>query len=335
MRDGRAGNSPAENSLTIAEFLRQAPARLALRAEANDDCVNTRRITTARVGKLDRLLAGLERRTNSDAERPRAQAYIFGRSEARYIIDLASDELAAAIARLDMKRVACVIVAAEDACLPRELLDALGHSGVPVLRTDLAERKARRIAVEFLRRSLAPREVRHGVLVELYGLGVLIEGRSGIGKSECALELIARGARLVADDAVEVRRENARELNGSAPEMLRGVMEIRGLGIIDVREVYGVSAMSDAVRLRLVVRLEAWDAADVAGKVDRLGLDDRTIDVLGVPVPQILLPVSPGRNLSTLVDAAVRVHLLRLNGRDAARRFVAEHERALAIETTR
>ena len=145
--------------------------------------------------------------------------------------------------------------------------------------------------------------------------------------------MIARGARLVADDAVEVRREKAGELTGSAPEMLRGVMEIRGLGIIDVREVYGVSAIGDAVRLRLVVRLEAWDAADVAGKVDRLGLDDRTVDVLGVSVPQILLPVSPGRNLSTLVDAAVRVHLLRLDGRDAARRFVAEHTRALETET--
>lgn len=333
MRDARAGNSPAENSLTIAEFLRQAPARLALRVEANDELVDTRRITAARVSKLDRLLAGLERQVDSDTKRLRAQACIFGHSEARYVGDRARDELAAVIARLDLDRIACVIRCAGDVHLPRELLDALRHGGVPVLRTELAESAVRRIAGEFLRRSLAMRELRHGVLIELYGLGVLIEGRSGVGKSECALELIARGARLVADDAVEVRREKAGELTASAPEMLRGVMEIRGLGIIDVREVYGVSAVGDAVRLRLVVRLEAWDAADVAGKVDRLGLDDRTIDVLGVPVPQILLPVSPGRNLSTLVDAAVRVHLLRLGGRDAARRFVAEHTHALAIET--
>jgi len=176
---------------------------------------------------------------------------------------------------------------------------------------------------------LAPYEMRHGVLLELYGLGVLIEGRSGIGKSECALDLVARGHRLVSDDAVEVRRVTDADLLGSAPQMLRGIMEIRGLGILDIAEVYGVSAISDPVHIRLVVRLEAWTDA---GDVDRLGLDTRTLDILGLSVPQIVLPVSPGRNLSTLVDAAVRVHLLRSRGRDAARSFVARHAAMLGNE---
>lgn len=164
--------------------------------------------------------------------------------------------------------------------------------------------------------------MRHGVLLDLYGLGVLLEGDSGIGKSECALDLISRGHRLVADDAVDVRRSADGKLTGVAPEMLRGMMEIRGLGILNIAEVYGVSALSDSAPVQLIVQLEVWDESR---EVDRLGLDVRTIDILGVRVPLILLPVSPGRNLSTLVDAAVRVHLLRMRGRNAAHVFIEQH----------
>jgi len=167
---------------------------------------------------------------------------------------------------------------------------------------------------------LAPRETRHGVLLDLYDLGVLIEGKSGVGKSECALDLIMRGHSLVADDTVEVRRQGDGLLVGSAPELLREHMEIRGLGILNVRELFGVSAVSGPKQVGLTIRLERWQEAQ---EVDRLGLEARTVEILGVRVPHFLLPVSPGRNLSTLVETAVRVHLLRLRGYDAARQFVA------------
>jgi HPr kinase/phosphorylase len=164
------------------------------------------------------------------------------------------------------------------------------------------------------------------VLLEIYGLGVLIEGPSGVGKSECALDLVVRGHRLVADDMVEVRRTEPGQLVGSAPELLREHMEIRGLGILNVRELFGVSAVSGAKHIGLAIRLERWE---VAREVDRLGLDARTSDILGVAVPSFLLPVSPGRNLSTLVETAVRVHLLRACGYNAARNFAARHAELL------
>ena len=170
--------------------------------------------------------------------------------------------------------------------------------------------------------ALAPRESRHGVLLDLYGLGVLIEGRSGVGKSECALDLIMRGHRLVSDDLVEVRRTGPDQLMGSAPELLREHMEIRGLGILNIRDLFGVSAISGPKQINLSIRLERWEDA---GDVERLGLDASTTEILGVSVPSVLLPVSPGRNLSTLVETAVRVHLLRVRGYNAAREFVARH----------
>jgi HPr kinase/phosphorylase len=167
------------------------------------------------------------------------------------------------------------------------------------------------------------------VLLDIYGLGVLLEGASGIGKSECALDLIAHGHRLVSDDVVEVRRISAERLSGTAPELLREHLEIRGLGIINIRDLFGVSAISTAKNIDLSIRLERWDEAS---EVDRLGIDAHAIEILGVAVPQVLIPVSPGRNLSTLVETAVRVQLLRLRGYDAAQTFVARH--AQMLETT-
>jgi HPr kinase/phosphorylase len=158
---------------------------------------------------------------------------------------------------------------------------------------------------------------------------VLVEGKSGVGKSECALDLIMRGHQLVADDMVEIRRVRPGQLVGSAPELLREHMEIRGLGILNVRELFGVSAVSGPKAIGLGIRLERWAEAR---EVDRLGLDARTVEVLGVAVPHFVLPVSPGRNLATLVETAVRVHLLRARGYNAAELFAARHAEALSGE---
>lgn len=313
-------DAQAEMSVTIAEFMRQAPARLALRVVENQESLAARRITVPRIQKLGLALAGFSHYIHP------GRVQIVGQSEIQYLAGLSPDGREEAIARLELERIACVLIT-KNLELPPEFTDAARRAGLPVLQTPLVSSIAITIVSEFLQRSLAPREMRHGVLLDLYGLGVLLEGRSGVGKSECALDLIARGHRLVADDAVEVRRIADGELMGSAPEMVRGMMEIRGLGILNIEDVYGVSAISDPVRVQLVVQLEIWDEAR---EVDRLGLDARTTDILGIPVPLILLPVSSGRNLSTLVDAAVRVHLLRMRGRSAAHRFVEQHTANLA-----
>jgi HPr kinase/phosphorylase len=213
---------------------------------------------------------------------------------------------------------------------PAEIVEAAERVGTPLLQTTLVSSHAIGAITDFLQEWLAPRELRHGVLLDAYGLGVLIEGESGIGKSECALDLIVRGHRLVSDDLVEVSRLGPDHLLGSAPELLREHMEIRGLGIINVRELYGVAALSGPKQVGLSIRLERWKDAR---EVERLGIDERTVEILGVNVPHVLLPVSPGRNLSTLIETALRVHLLRLRGYNAAENFVARHTQLLGTNS--
>ncbi len=160
----------------------------------------------------------------------------------------------------------------------------------------------------------------HGVLLDVYGIGVLLLGESGTGKSETALDLVTRGHRLVADDVVEVVREGDRILIGRGPTQIRHHMEVRGLGIINIRDLYGVAAIRYRKRIELVVLLEPWRPD---GEYDRLGLEEQTHAILGVPVPMLRIPVSAGRNVAILVEVAARNHLLKLMGVHAARSFAA------------
>lgn len=166
----------------------------------------------------------------------------------------------------------------------------------------------------------APWSTLHGVLVDLFGIGVLLLGESGTGKSECALDLMSRGHRLVADDIVEVSRTLDHGVLGRAPDRIRYHMEIRGLGIINVRELFGVAAVRARRRIELVVCLEVWRSDE---EYDRLGLGDLTYPVLGIPIPMVRLPVSAGRNIAILVEVAARNHLVKQMGVHGARNFVA------------
>jgi HPr kinase/phosphorylase len=174
---------------------------------------------------------------------------------------------------------------------------------------------------------LAVREMIHGVLLDILGLGVLLTGESGIGKSECALDLVCRGHRLVADDTVEIRRRAESIVIGSCPELTRNHMELRGLGLINVRDLFGVAATRTSKRVELVVQLERWDEDR---EYDRLGLDEQFFSLLGLRVPLIHMPVAPGRNLATLVEVAARNQLLRARGINAARALAAKLEASLA-----
>jgi HPr kinase/phosphorylase len=165
---------------------------------------------------------------------------------------------------------------------------------------------------------LAPRAVMPGVLMDILGLGVLIVGESGIGKSECALDLVVRGHRLVADDAVELRVRGEAYLIGTCPELTRHHMEIRGLGLINVQDLFGVASTRRSKRVELVVQLERWDPTR---EYDRLGLDEMQYESLGVRVPMLRMPVAPGRNLAILVEVAARNQLLRNGGHHSARRL--------------
>jgi HPr kinase/phosphorylase len=155
----------------------------------------------------------------------------------------------------------------------------------------------------------------HGVLLDIYGLGVLLFGDSGVGKSECALDLVVRGHRLVSDDVVEIKRKEG-TLEGTGPELTRYHMELRGVGIVNVKDLFGVAAVRMNKLVEYVIRLDPWR---VGKKYDRLGLDDNTYEILGVALPYVEMPVGPGRNLSVLIEVAARNHLLKLKGYHPAR----------------
>jgi len=166
----------------------------------------------------------------------------------------------------------------------------------------------------------------HAVLMDVLGLGVLIAGESGIGKSECALDLIVRGHRLVADDTVEIRRRQETILIGTCPELTQHHMELRGLGVINVKELFGIASTRSSKRVELVVQLERWDPRR---EYERLGLDDEHFDILGLRIPLIRMPVAPGRNIAILVEVAARNQLLRMRGHHAARELAKRLEETL------
>ncbi len=190
--------------------------------------------------------------------------------------------------------------------------------GVPVLRTSRPTSEFMSALIAYLHTSLAPRITRHGVLVEIYGEGVLILGDSGIGKSETAIEIVKRGHRLIADDAVEIKKVADSTLIGSAPEIIRHYIELRGIGIIDIRRLFGMSAVKVDQQIDLVVSFEMWDQTKV---YDRFGLETETIDIMGVTLPKYTIPVSPGRNLAVILEIAAMNQRQKKMGYNTAEEF--------------
>jgi HPr kinase/phosphorylase len=278
-----------------------------------------RRITLPYIQKTGLALAGFD-----EYLRP-GRVLIFGESEVLYLEQIPAAPRRIALERLFARDLPCVLITMGLEA-PEGLAAAAERAGVPLLRTALPTPTAIARLTVHLEDQLAPREMVHGVLVDILGLGVLIMGESGIGKSECALDLVVRGHRLIADDTVEVRCRAQAELIGTCPGITRHHIEIRGLGLINVTDLFGVSATRASKRIELMVKLERWETGR---EYDRLGLDTETEDVLGMPVPRIRMPVAPGRNLATLIEVAARNHLLRLRGRHAAQALAERLERRL------
>lgn len=208
----------------------------------------------------------------------------------------------------------CVIVCRE-MIPPRELLSEAKAADIPVYQSSMVTTRFSFLATNYLNRVLAPRITRHGVLVDVYGIGILITGESGVGKSEAALELIKRGHQLVADDVVDICRVSDDRLTGESPEMIRHFMEIRGVGIIDIRAMFGVGSVIMNKSIDMVMHMEKW----VEGKeYDRMGLDEEYTTILGVKVPHQLMPVRPGRNLAIIIEVAARNLGLKRLGYSAA-----------------
>ena len=200
---------------------------------------------------------------------------------------------------------------------------------VPVLRTDAKTSHIMAALISSLNTYLAPRITRHGGFVEVYGEGILLLGDSGVGKSETAIELVKRGHRLIADDAVEIKRVSDKTLVGSAPEIIRHYVELRGIGIVDVRRIFGMGAVKETEKINLVIQLENW----VEGKVyDRLGMEEEKINILGIEIPCITVPVRPGRNLAIILEIAAMNNRQKRMGYNTAAEFNKKLMQQMGIE---
>jgi HPr kinase/phosphorylase len=246
-------------------------------------------------------------------ERPQ----VIGKVEMTYLEAMQPEARASMYETYFSYRVPCVICC-RNMRPPRDFLDAARAHGVGVYLSDQVTTRFTADMIAWLYKELAPRITRHGVLVDVYGEGVLIMGESGIGKSEAAVELIKRGHRLIADDAVEIRRINPTTLVGSAPELIRYYVEMRGIGVIDVRQLFGMGAVKDSQNVDLIINLEQWKQGRI---YDRLGMEDFHTDILDVSVPSLTIPIKPGRNLSIIIEVAAMNNRHKKMGYNAAQEF--------------
>ncbi len=238
---------------------------------------------------------------------------LIGNMEMAYLESLSSQDRATSFDRLFSRGIPCLILSRDHEPFP-ELLESARKYEIPILQSIIATADITSSLVKYLNVELAPVLPMHGVMVEVLGEGILILGESGVGKSETALELVKRGHRLIADDLVEVRRVSDTTLLGRAPENIRHMIEIRGLGILDVKEMYGVSAVKLQENVDFIINLEFW-VKDKEYK--RIGVEDECTKVLGVTIPSITVPVRPGRNLAVIVEFAAVNHRNRQMGHDA------------------
>ena len=253
---------------------------------------------------------------------------IMGKAENAYVEQFDEEKRTDIFEKLCATGIPAVIVTRNIEVFP-ELIEAAKKYDVAVLRTNEFTSSVTSALVASLKVSLAPRITLHGVLVELYGEGILILGDSGVVKSETAIELVKRGHRLIADDAVEIKRVSDRTLVGCAPEIIRHFIELRGIGIVDVRRIFGMGAIKETERVDMIINLEQW----VEGKMyDRLGMDNQYTDILGLRIPSLTIPVRPGRNLAVIIEVAAMNHRHKSMGYNAAKELNERMMKSMGIQ---
>lgn len=266
-------------------------------------------ITTAEVNRPGIVLTGY-----TDYFDP-LRIQILGWTEFGFLINMNHEDRIKALGDwLSLRPAAAVVTRGLE--IPDYFTDACKTYEVPLLKTQEETSPFLAALIAYLNKELAPRITRHGVLVEVYGEGVLITGESGVGKSEAAIELIKRGHRLIADDAVEIRKISDNSLLGNSPSNIRHFIELRGIGIIDARRIFGMGAVKPSEKIDMVIQLEAWDSTKA---YDRLGLDNEYAKILDVKVPAITVPITPGRNLAVIVETAAMNNRQKKMGYNAAR----------------
>ena len=248
----------------------------------------------------------------TDFEKDRLQ--LMGNAEHGYLESLTPDDIKAKVDALFSRKFPALIICQGIKAIP-EITESAKKYEIPLLGTEEPTSNVMSSVISLLSVKLAPQVTRHGVLVEVYGEGILMLGESGVGKSEAAMELLKRGHRLVADDAVEIKRVSNRTLVGTSPEIIRHLIELRGIGIVDVRQIFGMGAVKESEKIDLVLSLENWSQDT---KYDRFGLEYEQYDILGLQVPMITIPIKPGRNLAVIIEVAAMNNRLKRLGYNAA-----------------
>jgi HPr kinase/phosphorylase len=248
---------------------------------------------------------------------PAERIQLLGKTELSFFKELPEHERISRMERLCTDITPAIIVT-RGLDVPKELIEASERESVPVLRSNMKTTRFSSRLTNFLESKLAPTTAVHGVLVDIYGIGVLITGKSGVGKSETALELVKRGHRLIADDCVEIRQEDQDTLVGTSPDLIEHLLEIRGLGIINVMTLFGAGAVRSNKRITLVINLEIWDSQK---QYDRLGLDEEKMKIIDTEITKITVPVRPGRNLAVIIEVAAMNFRLKRMGVNAAQQF--------------
>ena len=253
---------------------------------------------------------------------------LIGKAETQYLNSIEPSTKRVMLQKLvDAKPVA--IIYTTNLPVDAAAIERAEKAGVPISRTKLKTSEIMANLISALNNYLAPRITRHGCLVEVYGEGILLLGNSGVGKSETTIELIKRGHRLIADDAVEIKRVSDKTLVGSAPELIKHYVELRGIGVVDVRRLFGMGAVKETEKINLVIQLENW----IEGKMyDRLGMDEETVDILGINVPSITIPVRPGRNLAIILEVAAMNNRQKRMGYNTAEEFNNNLLRQLGVD---
>jgi len=307
-------------SLTVREFLDLRDQSLQLTVRAGSDEALAREISKGEISSPGLALAGFTERF------ARGRIQVLGETEVAYLRSLDEERCRSAVETLFSFEPPVVIITKTQEP-PAGLVEAAERIGVPLLVSGLSTGEFYRRINPFLNEAFAPRTHVHGSLADVYGVGLLFIGRSGIGKSECVLDLVERGHRLVADDVVRITRQGHDVLIGRGLELAGHHMEIRGIGIIDVRALFGIRAIRQQKRLEVVVQLVDWREQEM---YDRTGLDAEHTEILGVPVRRVTVPLNPGKNITVISEVVAMNHLLRYAGVDSAAAFDQRLKDAMA-----
>ncbi|HDS17184.1 MAG TPA: HPr(Ser) kinase/phosphatase [Proteobacteria bacterium] len=311
----------AESHFTVADLLSEEASVLGLSLLTQDVSL-ARAITNYRIQKHGLAFAGFTRYFEPE------RVQLVGAAEVAYLETLSDDERSAVLLRLCELHPVCLIVT-RSCPPPCDLLEKCRRFGIPLLQTSLSAAVFFDAINRYLENLINAQTTLHGVLLDIYSTGVLLIGKSGIGKSEVALDLLQRGHRLVADDVVIVRFRPPGSVVGEANAILKFHMEIRGLGIINIEDIFGITAVREHQQVDLVIELVAWDDYD-GGK--RLNLDSESMPILGVNIPKATIPVSPGRNLVTIVEVAAHTFRLRRQGKETGQALLNDLARHLKVE---